>query len=276
MVYKTLINGKVNNKLLVIDRGFQYGDGLFETIAIYKSRPLCWEEHIERLIYGCKCLKIKTPNKKTLKQELIFLSKGFKRAIIKIIVTRGINERGYGFSKNIFSNRVLIIYPWLEYSRVKHGVNLGLCSMRLSHNKVLAGVKSLNRLEQVMARSEWNDSSIHEGLVMDTSDNIIEGTMSNLFYIKNNILFTPKLNLCGIKGVIRRKIIENSKISGFEIKIKKTSLKQLLNADEIFVCNSVIGIWPVKKILKQKFSIGKFTKKIKKILIDSNIILPSC
>ena len=121
---------------------------------------------------------------------------------------------------------------------------------RYAHNSVLAGIKHLNRLEQVLARSEWTDSSIAEGVVLDHEENVIEGTMSNVFYIKGKTLYTPELSACGVDGIIRRKVITLATELHLEICINKISLKSLMDADEIFMCNSVIGVWPIKMLGK--------------------------
>jgi 4-amino-4-deoxychorismate lyase len=122
-------------------------------------------------------------------------------------------------------------------------------------------MKHLNRLEQVMARAEWNDAAIQEGVMLDFNERVIEGTMTNLFYAKNGELFTASLNLCGISGILRGWVFEQLSVIEHDF-----FMDDLLNADEIFVCNSVIGIWGVRQIENQQFMLGKITMQLQSLL----------
>ncbi len=277
MAIKSLINGKSTDAVSLYDRGLQYGDGLFETIAVEDESLLCWDEHLERLQSGCSRLKIPIPNQDTLSAESQRLISSVKRGIIKIIITRGQGGRGYASPVNIEPTRIISLYPWPEYSfgNSDDGINVRVCNYRYAHNSMLAGIKHLNRLEQILARSEWTDSSIAEGVVLDHEENVIEGTMSNVFYIKNNTLYTPELSACGVDGVIRKKIITLAAELHLEICINKISLKSLMDADEAFMCNSIIGVWPIKKIDRKSFEVGDKTIQIKKTLQKQNFILTS-
>ena len=277
MAIKSLINGKSTDAVSLYDRGLQYGDGLFETIAVEDESLLCWDEHLERLQSGCSRLKIPIPNQDTLSAESQRLISSVKRGIIKIIITRGQGGRGYASPANIEPTRIISLYPWPEYSfgNSDDGINVRVCNYRYAHNSILAGIKHLNRLEQILARSEWTDSSIAEGVVLDHEENVIEGTMSNVFYIKNNTLYTPELSACGVDGVIRKKIITLAAELHLEICINKISLKSLMDADEAFMCNSIIGVWPIKKIDRKSFEVGDKTIQIKKTLQKQNFILTS-
>lgn len=278
MANKILINGKATDQIAILDRGLQYGDGLFETIAVFQNELLCWDEHIARLVQGCERLKLPVPDLQQVKSEALSFSSSAGNAVLKIILTRGQGGRGYAPPDKTDVTRIIALYPWPNHpaENTNSGINTRLCQFRYSQNPVLAGIKHLNRLEQVLARSEWNDSSISEGIVMDTDGNIIEGTMSNVFYGKGNTLFTPDLSACGIEGIARQKIIELSGALSIEINIKKIALQELLDADEIFICNSIIGIWPVKKIDAQEYQSGKITTQIKEKLIERQIIAPIC
>lgn len=276
MANNILINGKTNDLINVLDRGLQYGDGLFETIAIFQNELLCWDEHIARLVQGCERLKLSTPDVQQLKNEALSFSSSAEKAVLKIILTRGQGGRGYAPPDKTDVTRIVALYPWPQHpaENTDSGINTRLCQIRYSQNPLLAGIKHLNRLEQVLARSEWDDTDICEGIVMDTDDNIIEGTMSNIFYAKGNTLFTPDLSASGIKGIIRQKIIELSANLNIEISIQKIALPELLDADEIFICNSIIGVWPVKRIDVQEYQPGKMTALIKQKLVEQQIIAP--
>ena len=126
----------------------------------------------------------------------------------------------------------------------------------------MAGIKHLNRLEQVMARSEWNDPAIQEGLMLDVNDHVIEGTMTNLFYINNNSLYTAALSQSGVAGIMRRIIMTLSAEHGLSVIEHVFTKDELLSADEVFVCNSIIGIWPIRQIETSHFPVGPITNNI--------------
>jgi len=269
-----LINGQQCNEININDRGLQYGDGLFETIAVQNGLSLCWDEHLQRLEQGCKQLKISFPDKNLLKDEARSLSNNIGHGVLKIIITRGQGGRGYALPDNAEPNRIISLYPWPEYpeENATQGINVRVCDYRYSHNSVLAGIKHLNRLEQVLARSEWTDSSIAEGLVLDQEANVIEGTMSNVFCLIDNVLCTPDLSQCGVEGIIRNKTIELASNLNIDVEVKKISLQMLENAEEVFVCNSIIAVWPVKMINDKSFSVGEKTRQLKQALQEHHCI----
>jgi len=180
-----LINGELNETLSAQDRGLHYGDGVFETIAVNKGNLLCWDKHYERLQFGCQILDFACPAKELLQNEAQQVISDAKE-VLKIILTRGAGGRGYNPPKQITPTRIVANYPWPDYSdkQVKEGVKVRICDFRLGFNPKLAGIKHLNRLEQVLARNEWTDMGIAEGLMLDQNDNIIEGTMSNIFMVQ--------------------------------------------------------------------------------------------
>jgi len=264
------INGKLTNKINIKDRAVQYGDGVFETIAVKKNSLEFWNEHYKRLKKGCKVLKIKCPSKLLLKKEINkFLRKVKKKKfILKIIISRGEGGRGYNPPKNMKPTRIFGIYDWPNYSEknYKKGIELGVCKTRISKQPVLSQIKHLNKLEQIIARSEWQSKKISESIMLDFDENVIEGTMSNIFGVKKNIFYTPILKNSGIEGVMKGVVIKLLKRKKKKFKEKKIQLKELLKFEEVFICNSIFGIWPVVKILRKKFVIGDKTKEIINIL----------
>lgn len=277
MAIKTLINGAAADLLCVQDRGLQYGDGLFETIAVYDRTPLCLDAHLARLEQGCRRLMIASPKRQVLEAEVLSLANLKDRAVIKIIVTRGYGARGYATKSDAPPTRIVALYDWATHlSENRAGITARFCEYRYSTNPRLAGIKHLNRLEQVLARAEWDDPTIAEGIVLDDNDCVIEGTMSNLFYVKDNRLFTPDLSNCGIDGIVRQKIQELSPHLAVSCFVEKVSTKALLAADEIFLCNSIIGVCPIIKIAQQHFLVGKLTAQIRDLLEQKQIIPKSC
>ncbi len=271
-----LVNGKADSRINVSDRGLQYGDGLFETIAYRNGEIEFLEAHLNRLMLGCERLAIPFKQLKKLQVELSVLLDALadNDAVIKIVITRGSGGRGYLSDKTVEPTRIISIYPFPIYPEKSGeiGVTARFCQQRLSENLSLAGIKHLNRLEQVLARNEWVDNGIAEGIMLDQHNNVIEGTMSNLFIVKAGELLTAKLNKSGVAGVLRAEILQlsiDNNISYSETEISKESLA---NADEVFICNSIIGIWPVICILDAKinntYPIGKITKQLQKLLAN--------
>ncbi len=261
-----LINGESKDHIEISDRGFQYGDGLFETIEVRDGQAVFFERHLERLKSGCQRLYIPFPDIQLLSLEAkqLCLQWPSSRAVLKIIVTRGTGGRGYRQPDAIQPTRVLSLHPYPDYPETyaEQGIVARFCKMRLGLNPALAGIKHLNRLEQVMARAEWSNQTVQEGLMLDVNDYVIEGTMTNLFYIKNSNLYTATLTQTGIAGIMRGIIMMLSADHGFSVIEHTFSKNELLSADEVFVCNSIIGIWPIKQIDATNFSIGPITKRI--------------
>ncbi len=266
------VNGKLSNYIDIRDRALHYGDGVFETIAVKKSLMEFWKEHYQRLAKGCKTLKIKCPTENLLKKEINkFIKKNKKeKFVLKIIISRGVGGRGYNPPRNTKPNRILGIYNWPKYPEInfKTGIKMGICKTRISKQPYLSEIKHLNRLEQIIARSEWQSKTISESIMLDSNENVIEGTMSNIFGVKKNIFYTPIIKFAGVEGVMRKVILKLLEKNKKKFVIKKIKLKELLKYEEIFICNSVFGIWPVKQILKKKFFFGKNTKEIINFLSD--------
>lgn len=254
-----LVNGEQRDTIAVMDRGFQYGDGLFETIEIRANQPIFLEQHLQRLNTDSQRLYLPKLDLDLLRFEIHQLCQNAGNAVLKIIITRGSGGRGYRQPDEIQPTRILSLHPFPDYlqSFYTDGIVARLCKTRLGLNPTLAGMKHLNRLEQVLARAEWNNAAIQEGIMLDFNGQVIEGTMTNLFYAKNGELFTASLKNCGISGIIRAWIFQQLPVIEHDFFID-----DLRNADEIFVCNSVIGIWGIRELNGQHFSEKKITKKL--------------
>lgn len=259
-----LINGKRESTLAVADRGLQYGDGLFETLAVVDGQPVYLDQHLQRLQQGCKRLLIPCPDLDVLAQESAQLSESESLAVLKIIITRGVGGRGYRQPETVSATRILSIHPYPLYpdDYKKTGIRARFCQTPLGMNCKLAGLKHLNRLEQVLARAEWQDPDIQEGLMLDVSGNVIEGTMSNLFFVKDLTLFTSPLTYSGIAGIIRERILQLARMHDIPIKEQYFMQETLLVADELFVTNSIIGLWPIRQLEQQVFVVGHITQQL--------------
>jgi 4-amino-4-deoxychorismate lyase len=267
----TLVNGEPGELIPVSDRGLLYGDGIFETIAVREGCPQHWQRHMSRLQAGCTRLGIQPFESAQLAAEADSIIKGADTGVLKLIVTRGSGGRGYRVAETTVSTRIMQLHPWPEYPAVcaEQGVRTRLCETRLGHNPVLAGIKHLNRLEQVLARQEWIDDDIREGLLMDADGNLVEGTMSNLFIVSDGVLMTPDLSRCGVAGIMRTIVLELAEQQGLATRIRQISQQALAQADEVFLSNSLIGIWPVIAIGKSMYRKGKITMQLQKLLADT-------
>jgi 4-amino-4-deoxychorismate lyase len=240
------INGRAGDAILIQDRGLNYGDGAFETMRIRRRAVRFLDYHLERLADTCRRLEITAPNRARLHKEITEIAALRAEGVLKLIITRGIGMRGYRPSGRERCTRVVSLHPLSRAVAIPARVRL--CAMRLGINETLAGLKTLNRLESVLARAEWTDSRIWEGLMRDTDDNIVCGTMSNLFMRRGSRLITPKVDRCGIAGVMRRWVLEQA--SGLELTVTEGRLRwaDLAEADEIFMTNAVVGIVPIAVI----------------------------
>ena len=245
-----IINGLTGELISANDRGLIYGDGVFRTMRVRDGQLLHWPQHYSKLQHDCSALGIECPTMSILSAELDQLIRFLPAGVAKIIITRGVGARGYAPSVHALPTRILNISPPPVYpdSYANSGVRLHICHLRLGHQPLLAGIKHLNRLENVLAAAEWNDADIAEGLLLDEPGHIIEATRSNLFMVKDGALFTPDLTLCGVAGLQRERVMAWAHQRGVVCKVANLLLDDLLAADEVFVVNSVIGLWPVREM----------------------------
>lgn len=246
----TLINGIPCDTISVDDRGLLYGDGVFRTMLLRNGKLLQWSRHYAKLLKDCLTLQLPCPDEALLQHELDFLVGNTRDGVVKIIVTRGRSQRGYAPASHPAVTRILSLNPLPVYSEAhsKSGIRIHLCQLRLSHQPRLAGAKHLNRLENVLAAAEWDDPEIAEGLLLDGAGNVIEGIRSNIFMVKDGELITPDLTRCGVAGITRERLIEWAVAQGMSCRVKNVSLRDLQQADEIFLVNTVIGVWPVREM----------------------------
>lgn len=267
-----LINGQSEDRINVLDRGVQYGDGVFETIAFRQGEAEFLSAHLQRLQLGCQRLKIDFPA-----PQLALLTAEFEQlcaaqiqdAVIKVIVTRGQGGRGYRYAAEMQATRILSVHPMPDYpAQHQQGITVRLCQHRLPPNPVLAGIKHLNRLDQILARNEWQDDSISEGLMCDQQAFFIEGTMSNLFIVKDTELYTPSLENAGIAGIMRLMVMQLAQQLNLNVSETTITAVDLQQADEVFLCNSLVGIWPVTFLIdwQQLWLKGPITSQLQQAL----------
>ncbi|WP_257295315.1 aminodeoxychorismate lyase [Endozoicomonas sp. YOMI1] len=267
--YPVWVNGVPEGFLPVSDRGLAYGDGLFETVRVSGGKPTLADYHWRRLQRSCQQLGIAVDIERLLEEVDAFLSDNQARdAVLKVMITRGSGGRGYNPEGCLSPCRILLLHPLPSRSRDPglHGARVKLCQMRLGRS-ALAGLKHLNRLEQVLARSEWRGDIYDEGLLCDFEGNLVEGTMSNLFIVTHEgDLVTPDLSFNGVAGVCRDFIIEFACHHG--ITVKEQSVPRGLDVAEIFLCNSVNGVWPVIEYEGREWGIGSLTARIRDSVLE--------
>ena len=244
-----LINGTPAGSIDIQDRGLAYGDGLFETIAIRCGGPCLWLEHMTRLSAGAERLGIPMPAEGLWRDEVRRLTGVARTATVKLILTRGTGARGYRPPLRPKPSRILLLYPTADpsprWSRPEVAVRL--CATRLGANPALAGVKHLNRLEQVMAQAEWTDPDIAEGLMCDVHGNLIGGTMTNLFLFREGTLLTPRLHQAGVSGTVRQRVLCQAPALGIPVRETRLRPADLLRADGAFLTNALIGCRPISR-----------------------------
>jgi len=265
-----LVNGTAIGEVGINDRGFLYGDGVFRTFQIRQSRPVLWAKHYAKLNHDCTALKLICPDELLLLKEVLNLSRAMTDGVGKIIITRGTSERGYAPPVHTNTTRVVTVssspsYPDNNYS---HGVRLHLCELKLARQPRLAGIKHLNRLENVLAAAEWQDPSIAEGLLLDEAGHVIEGTRSNLFALIKGELLTSPLTYSGVAGVQRDRVLAWAAEHQFPHREADFSLDELRHAEEIFLVNSIFGLWPVRKFMGYERHSFPIAHQIQKWLAD--------
>ena len=252
------VNGVLSDTLPATDRGLLYGDGVWETIAIVNGQPQRLPWHLERLQQGLQALVIPVPDMLQWVTEILQVCQGRDNAVLKLIVTRGQGMRGYNPHACQQPTRIVQISARHTYpaAYTQQGIRLALCEMRLAQQPRLAGFKHLNRLEQVLARAEF-DSDYQEGLVRDTADNVIEGTMSNVFLIQaDGSVDTPALTQCGIAGITRRVVLQALHEWEIPYRVGTLSLTDIHTCTALFMTNSLIGIWPVREFMGKTYSVA--------------------
>lgn len=248
------INGQPQSALPAEDRGLAYGDGLFETMRVERGTIPFWSLHRQRLLAGCERLRIELSAQRLDAELQLVLSSlaatGPARRVVKLVVTRGQGGRGYMPAAGLAATTVFLLSALeTEPNLNSAGVSALVCAHRLPDNAALAGIKHLNRLDQVLAAMEWRDGGWQEGLLLDNRGFLVEACSRNLFLVKGSKVLTPSLTCAGVAGILRGQIIvSHAPALGLGIEEAALSVEDLLRADEAFLGNSVTGIWPLRCI----------------------------
>ncbi|WP_114241198.1 aminodeoxychorismate lyase [Dyella sp. C9] len=257
---RVLVDGVPTGTVSAFDRGLAYGDGLFETIRLVQGRAPLWSRHLRRLLEGAVRLRLPAPDPDLLWREAMMVSAGLEHAVVRLTVTRGLGERGYAPPLSATPTRVVAAFdaPAMRGDAYAQGVRVRWCETRLATQPLLAGIKHLNRLEQVLARAEWSDPAVAEGLLCDLDGHPISATMSNLFAVVDGVLSTPMLDRCGVAGVARAEVLAARE----GVAVVQLDRAALDRASELFLTSAVRGILPVQAVGDNVYVPGPVTRAL--------------
>jgi len=243
------------------DRGFHYGDGVFESALLRTGRVRFLEDHLERLYGGCERLGIPPPERAVLLADIEQVTAGSLAGVLKIVVSRGPGARGYRPDSAAEPTRVVALHALPEAADTRE-IALRWCTMRLGRNARLAGIKHLNRLEQVLAQAEWHDRRIGEGLMLDTEGELVCGTASNIFIVRDGVLVTPDLRYSGVRGVMRKQVLRAAAQLGIAASEEPLWPEDLERASEVFVTNAVRGVRCATSLGSQRWPPGRIAARL--------------
>lgn len=267
------INGEPGHRIAVDDRGLAYGDGLFETVAVRNGTPRFLDAHLDRLLRGAARLGIAAPGRDLFGREAGELSAHCEWGTLKILLTRGSGPRGYAPPQQAAPVRILGLFPGVRPAGDEQaaGVAVRHCATPIGQYPATAGLKTLGRLEQVLARAEWQDPSIAEGLMSTIDGTVVCGTMTNLFLVRDGRLIVPDLVTSGIMGIMRSVVIQSAERLGCRWQEQTVTRAALAAAAEVFLSNSQIGIWPVNRIDDRPYPVGPVTRRLQAALAAAGV-----
>ncbi len=262
----TYVNGQQAATVSIADRGLAYGDGIFETILVVDGEIPLWPYHHARLLKGLLYLNI-TIESQRLRQDIDNVLEEAKKLsqqllVLKLIVTRGQSTRGYQVNPDTSATLIVQLLP-ISIDTDKHnGVSVHICQQKLFPVS-WAGLKTLNQLPYVLASQERLNTEFDEGLLFSIDGYVVEATARNIFIVHDEKLYTPPLDQCGVEGVQRTYIIDKLVAQlGLEVIEKTLGLEDIVAADEVFLANSISGIWPVIQCENHRWSVGPVTRSL--------------
>jgi len=263
------VDGRPGGALSAHERGLHYGDGLFETIACLEGRPRLLSRHLERLAQGCARLGIAPVERGVLEREILSAAAGASRAIVKVLLTRGLaRARGYAVQGSERPTRLVLRYAWEKEdpNMTRDGVRVRIATLRLGENPALAGLKHLNRLEQVEARREWSDPGIAEALMFSSGGTLVSAVASNVFLVQGAAVRTPRLDRCGVAGIMRGAVMRVAARAGIAVEECTLASEDLARASEIFLTSALIGVRPVRELCGRALAPGAVTGELQQRL----------
>jgi len=240
-------NGEPVERIPALSRGLHYGDGVFRTMLLHEGHVIAAEAQLAKLIADAAALGITPPSLDLLGDELAAIA-AFGHASIKLLLIRAGEQRGYKAVTDE-ADRLLLVYPppAAASANAIDGIYAIRSPVIMAAQPLLAGIKHLNRLEQVLASRDWPEG-VDEAILGDDRGAPVCGSRSNLFWVRNGVLHTPAVDRCGVAGATRSRVLALAEAAGIECRIGSQPWSQLLAADEAFVCGSLIGIWPLRAL----------------------------
>ncbi len=243
-----LLNGEPADRIPVTDRGLGYGDGLFRTVLLKQGRPTLWHWHWQCLLHDCAALGLPLPAESVLLAELAQLAAALPLAVGKIVLTRGSGARGYAMPQPMVPTRLVSVAGFAPQP-CPDGVTVRGGRLERASQPRLAGVKHLNRLENVLARAEWDDPAIREGLLCDAEGWLTEACACNVFVDFGSHVATPLLDRCGVAGAARACLLDRlADCLGRPVRVERIARAAVGEAQGLWLCNSVVGVLPVRRL----------------------------
>lgn len=237
---RVLVNGQIDGAVSALDRGLHFGDGIFETIRCVAGRPCWWPQHWQRLQGGAGRLALSLPSQQQLLAEVTELAQMSEHCLVKLILTRGpAQARGYAIAGAEVGTRIALCHAWPAAPPL---FRVRTARLTLGQNPALAGIKHLNRLEQVLAQRELAAADCEELLLCASSGAVVCGSMSNVFLGLEDALVTPDLEQCGVEGVMRAMVLQAAAALQLPLRIATVTPAMLAAATSVFLTNVRLGL----------------------------------
>ena len=267
MAIKIYLNGKwvpaQKAMISVFDHGVLYGDGVFEGIRAYNGRVFKLPEHIDRLWESAHTLMLKIPMSKQAMERAIIRTlriNRLKNAYIRVVVTRGVGDLGLDPRKCPKASVFIITDKIQLYPKSLYQKGLEIITVATTRNvpeAVNPQIKSLNYLNNILAKIEAINSGYEEALLLSASGYVCECTGENIFIVKNRVLITPPTYLGILKGITRDTVMEIGRDLGLDVREDVFTRHDVYNAEEVFLTGTAAEIIPIVKVDNRRIGIGK-------------------
>jgi 4-amino-4-deoxychorismate lyase len=265
-----LLNGLPQDCVPATDRGLQYGDGVFRTLSVSAARACWWEDHLAVLREDAARLGLVFDASLELSTEVNRVARHFPHGVIKVMLTRGCGPRGYAPPKSPQINRLVSGTARAIQCDSGHPLAVRTCDLRLACQPHLAGIKHLNRLENVLARIECDAVGVDEGLLYDTRGRLTGGVSHTVFVVLGARALTPRLACNGVNGVTRRRLLRAARRHGLVIEEGDLVREDLAGASEILLTNSVQGVCETRTLDGRSLAGGPWGARLREWLYEED------
>lgn len=245
-------------RISVFDHGFLYGDGIYETMRVYRGVAFMIDAHIDRLYRSASMIRLNIGKSSKEVKDAVYTTlraNGLKDAVVRISISRGAGPLGLDPALCPKTTFVIMANRFHRYPAryYKKGIAISVVNTRRNFRGALnPQIKSLNFLNNILAKIESLDSGTYEAIMLNYQGYIAEGTITNVFFVRNKVLCTPGIEVGILDGITRRMIIDIARESGIRVRTGKFRKQSLLSADEAFISNTNIEIMPVARIDSRK------------------------